>query len=287
MYRQLVTHNRRAAIVFLIDCSLSMLQQTRIGTIECSKIKMAELMCNMMIDELVVRCSRHDRVNNYYDIAALGYSQMGVESLLPGDTEDFMPVDRLTDLMPMPTTITCRAKINGKMVDIPYTYSPWIEPRAGGSTPMLEALAYTYTIVDHWCRNLDNRDSFPPIIFHFTDGLSNDSDKAALLDMASRVTSTHTNDGNTLLFNIHLSTDVDAKQHIFPSNRSFKTTDRDRELLFMMSSIVPKHLEDSVAFILNLKRRGPYRGMMSNYSPGDLISIINTGTESIDSVKHL
>ena len=287
MYRQLVTHNRRAAIVFLIDCSLSMLQQTRIGATECSKIKMVELMCNMMIEELVVRCSRHDGVNNYYDIAALGYSQMGVESLLPGDAEGFMPVDKLSELMPMPTTITSRAEINGKVVDIPYTYSPWIQPRAGGSTPMLEALAHTYTIIDRWCRNLDNCNSFPPIIFHFTDGLSNDSDEAALLDMASRLTSTHTNDGNTLLFNIHLSSDVDAKQHIFPSNRTFKTKDRDRELLFKMSSVVPKELEDSIVYLLNLKRRGPYRGMMSNYSPCDLISIINTGTESIDSVKHL
>jgi hypothetical protein len=241
-----------------------------------------------MIDELVVRATRGDRVRNYYDIAVLGYSRGCVESLLPGEGEGFIAVDRLAELMPAPTTVYIEQHDrDGSIINAPITLHEWIAPRAAGSTPMLEALATVHKLVEEWCSNLDNRHSFPPMVFHITDGSCSNTEREVLIEIASHIKLTHTEDGNTLLFNIHLSTDVDAKQHIFPSNRSFKTTDRDRELLFMMSSIVPKHLEDSVAFLLNLKRRGPYRGMMSNYSPGDLISIINTGTESIDSVKHL
>ena len=287
MYRQVVTHNRRAAIVFLIDCSLSMMQQTRVGTLTCSKMEMAELMCNLMIDELVIRAERHGSVRNYYDIAALGYSNDGVVSLLPGNTDGFMPVDRLIEMMPMPKTILNHTVIEGKDVEIPITYHTWITPKAGGSSPMLEALAHTYMIVDRWCHNLDNRDSFPPIVIHITDGAGNDSNSAALIDMAERLMSTHTNDGNTLLFSVHLSSDTDGKEVIFPNNRRFMTDNRDIMLLFKMSSVIPKSLESSVAYLLNLNRRGPYRGIMSNYSPCDLISLLNTGTESANSIKHM
>lgn len=287
MYKQVVTHNRRAAIVFLIDCSLSMMQQTRIGTLTCSKMEMAEIICNLMIDELVIRAERHGSVRNYYDIAALGYSNYGVVSLLPGNTEGFMPVDRLIELMPMPKTILNHTTIEGTEVEIPISYHTWVTPKAGGTSPMLEALAHTYMIVDEWCHNLDNRDSFPPIIFHITDGAGNDSNSAALIDMASRIMSTHTNDGNTLLFNVQLSSDADDKQVVFPNNRRFTTTNLDSMLLFKMSSVIPKSLESSVSYLLNLNRRGPYRGMMSNYSPCDLTSLINTGTESANSIKHM
>lgn len=286
MYRQIVTHNRRAAMIFVVDCSLSMLQPTRIGALECSKIKMCELICNMMIDELVLRSQRHGEARNYYDIAVLGYSNNGVESLLAANTDGFISVDRLMDLMPQPVTITTRAEINGEMQDIPFTYHPWITPRASGSTSMLEALAQTCVLADTWCRKPDNINSFPPIVFHITDGGGNDSSSEALIDMAARIMSTHTEDGNTLLFTTHLSSDVDGKQHIFPNKRSFKTTDRDRMLLFKMSSIVPKCLEPSMVYLLNLKHKGPYCGLMSNLSPCDLISLLSSGTKSAHHVRN-
>lgn len=287
MYREIVTHNRRAAFVILIDCSLSMLQPSHLGNLNRSKMEVAELVCNLMIDELTLRAAKIDKVRNYYDIAVLGYSQNEVVSLLPGDSPDFIAINRLAEMMPMPRTIYGKfTKPNGTVVDAPITYHPWIDPHASGSTPMFEALATTYTLVDTWCRDIDNRYSFPPIVINITDGAGNDSDSAALIDMATRIQSTHTEDGNTLLFNLLLTSDPLNKRLAMPNNRTFKSKSRELMTLFKMSSVIPKCLEPKIAYVMNIKRRGPYRALLKDFSPCDISSILSTGTESVNCVRR-
>lgn len=288
MYRQPVTHRERTAIIFVVDCSISMLQPAKIGNLILPKIEIIELICNYMIDELILRASRGDKVRNYYDIAVIGYSQGRAESLLPGN-DDLMPIDRLAELMPMPNTIyTAGHGEDGSILNAPITLHEWIKPRAAGSTPMHEALAYVCMLVERWCRNLDNRYSFPPMVFHITDGACNDADEQALLDIAECIKRTHTEDGNTLLFNIHLSSTMEDDYHeIFPHAKKFKPNRYDREVLYAMSSVIPKELEHLVAYLLGLKHRGPYRGVAFNSSPVELLSILNIGTETANNIRFL
>lgn len=266
---------------------MSMLQPTKLGNLVRSKIEIISLICNMMIDELVVRATRGNKVRNYYDIAVLGYSRGEVESLLPGDAEGFIAVDRLVEMMPMPTTLYIEQRDrDGLFTSAPITLHKWIEPRAAGSTPMLEALAVAHKLVEQWCSNLDNRYSFPPMIFHVTDGMCSDADREALLDISSRIKHTHTEDGETLLFNIHLSSDIWNDYHeIFPNAKRFVADRTERATLFEMSSTIPKTLEPSVAYLLGLKHRGPYRSVAFNVAPYELLAILNIGTESINNVK--
>lgn len=288
MYREIVTHNRRAAFVIIIDCSLSMLQPSELGFLNRSKMGVAELVCNLIIDELVLRAVSHNKVRNYYDIAVLGYSQDNVVSLLNDGEPGFIAIDRLVDAMPMPITVfSTPTAEDGTTMKVPITYHPWITPRASGSTPMFEALATTYTLVDTWCRDLDNRYSFPPIVINITDGAGNDGDRAALIDMAKRIQSTHTEDGNTLLFNVQLTSDPIKKRVIMPNNRRFKSNDRDMITLFHMSSVIPKCLEHKIAYVMNIRRKGPYRAILKDFSPCDIASILSTGTESVNCVKNM
>ena len=289
MYKQPITHKARTAILFIVDCSISMLQPTRIGNLIRPKIEIVEYICNIMIDELVLRAVRGNKVRNYYDIAVLGYSMGDVISLLPGQSEGFTAIDRLIEIAPKPKTIYIEQHdTNGSIINAPITFHEWIKPRAAGSTPMHEALAYAYTLIERWCHNLDNRYSFPPMVFHITDGDYNDAHEAELLDIAQRIMQTHTEDGNTLLFNIHLSSDIDDDYHeIFPRAKKFTTDRRDRALLFKMSSIIPKSLEPMVAYLLGLKHRGPYRGVTFNSSPCDLLAILNIGTESANNIRFM
>ena len=90
MYSQPITHQHRTAILFLVDCSISMLQPAQIGNIVRPKIEIIKLICNNMIDELVLRAKRGKEIRNYYDIAAIGYYRGRVESLLPGDSNGFI-----------------------------------------------------------------------------------------------------------------------------------------------------------------------------------------------------
>ena len=201
----------------------------------------------------------------------------------------FTAIDRLIEIAPKPKTIYIEQHdTNGSIINAPITFNEWIKPRAEGSTPMHEALAFAYTLIERWCHNLDNRYSFPPMVFHITDGDYNDAHEAELLDIAQRIMQTHTEDGNTLLFNIHLSSDIDDNCHeIFPHAKKFTTDRRDRALLFKMSSIIPKSLEPMVAYLLGLKHRGPYRGVTFNSSPCDLLAILNIGTESANNIRFM
>ena len=288
MYRQIVTHNRRAAILILVDCSLSMLQPNYIGALNRSKMEVVEITCNMMIDELVERATRHGFVRNYYDIAVIGYSHDEVRSLLRGDSEGFVPVNKLVDMAPMPKTTTVHnIPFPDGIRDINITYRPWIEPRAGGATPMCEALAYAYSLVDAWCRDLDNRDCFPPIVINITDGVGNDSNTAALMDISERITKTNTTDGNTLFFNVLLTSNPIDQRVALPHRSKYRSTNRDAMTLFKMSSLIPKCLEGEMAYLMELNHRGPYRGFMMDFAPVDLMSLLNSGTESRHRIRQM
>ena len=289
MYSQPITHQHRTAILFLVDCSISMLQPAQIGNIVRPKIEIIKLICNNMIDELVLRAKRGKEIRNYYDIAAIGYYRGRVESLLPGDSNGFIAVDRLAEMAPMPKTIYIdQYDSNGFVINAPITMHEWINPRAAGSTPMLEALAYTHILIEKWCRNLDNRYSFPPMVFHITDGAYNDAEETAMIEIASRIMQTHTEDGNTLLFNIHLSTTYPDNFHkIFPHAKRFTTDRPDRAVLYKMSSIIPKELEPFIAQLLGLKHKGPYRGVAYNSSPMEILSILQIGTQSVNNIRHM
>jgi hypothetical protein len=102
MYRRVVTHYDRCAILFIVDCSLSMRNLTRFGTTEMSKIEVASLIVNHMIDDLVARATRGINVRDYYDIGVIGYSGYEAYSMLPGDDTVFKRVVRLVEDSPQP-----------------------------------------------------------------------------------------------------------------------------------------------------------------------------------------
>ena len=289
MYQQTITHNHRTAIIILVDCSTSMLLPTRMPSMTTTKAKAVAFICNYMIDELIERATRRSKVHNYYDVAVLGYASQNVRSMLATGNNDFIAIDRLAEMRPKPkTTFLFQERPDGMETSAPFTIHEWITPTAGGSTPMYEALTYVYELIDKWCKNPDNRDSFPPIIFHITDGKCNDAEIDDLVDIAQKITATGTNDGNTLMYNIHLSSDITQKYgEIFPSDETFTTNDNGKLTLFKISSLLPASLEPFIAELLHLKNKGPYRGVAFNASLCDLISIMNIGSESINSIHYL
>lgn len=291
MYSQPVIHNHRAAIVILVDGSTSMLQQTVLGGMRATKADVVAQTVNYMIDELVVRCSRRSTVRNYIDIAVLGYASQGVESLLPGDANGFIAIDRLADLMPQPQTIYIDHRTpEGRSIAMPFTIHEWIKPLARGNTPMVEGLIYTYKLLDKWCRDADHRSSFPPIAIHISDGNCNDGDTETVVDLARMIRETRTEDGNTIFVNIHLSSCYDiisTNSEVFPAERGFATEDADKMLLYRMSSTVPRCFEGYLRGIMHLKSKGPYRAVAFNAMVNELISILNIGTESLNNIRNL
>lgn len=110
MYQQFVTHRNRTAIILVIDGSVSMKGRMRINSQPMPMSEVAAMVANFIIDELVERARRNKRVRNYYDIAAIGYSGDGIESLLPGDGSGLISVERLAEYMPTAKDIRRRAE---------------------------------------------------------------------------------------------------------------------------------------------------------------------------------
>ena len=273
MYQQFVTHRNRTAIILVIDGSVSMKGRMRINSQPMPMSEVAAMVANFIIDELVERARRNKRVRNYYDIAAIGYSGDGIESLLPGDGDGFISVERLAEYMPQPRTYVVEQKTpEGVSVYAHFLLHSWIEPKAKGCTPMYDALVTVKDMVEEWCNNIDNHDSFPPLV----------------LDIAKRITATHTNDGNTLFVNLYLSpsNEDDDFSLIFPSETIFHSNDPDKRILFKMSSVVPKSLEPVIYDMLHQRYRGPYRAVAFNASVCEILSIINIGSSSVNDFKR-
>lgn len=285
MYQQHVTHRNRTAIILIIDGSVSMKGRMRINNQPMPMSEAAAMVANFIIDELVERARRKKEVRNYYDIAAIGYSGDGVESLLPGDGDGLVSVERLAEYTPQPKIYVVEQKTpEGVPVYAHFHLHSWVEPKAKGCTPMYDALVTVKDMVERWCDNPDNRDSFPPLVLHISNGDCSDASEEELLDIAKRITDTHTNDGNTLFVNLYLSPTNEDNDFslIFPSEAVFHSNDPDRVILFKMSSVIPKSLEPAIYDMLHQRYRGPYRAVAFNTSVCEILSIINIGSSSVN-----
>ena len=285
MYSKPITHLNRGAILVVVDCSMSMQEQTFLNRVPMRKIEAVATVCNYLIDELLERAKRHDEVRNYYDIAVLGYSGADVRSMLAVDTATgFVAIDRLAEVAPEPRTIVFEQHTDdGRTTDAKFTLREWIKPEAHGKTPMFQALSRVYNMVEAWCAKADNRHSFPPIVFHITDGECNDATDADLINIAKSICGTKTEEGNTLLINIHLSPYDELPSEIFPTEISATNLSPHYRTLFEMSSILPEQLNALVASIAKpASSGGGYRAMAYNASPCELLTILNIGSESIN-----
>lgn len=247
-----------------------------------SKAEIASLFANIMIDELYIRSSRYNRTRNYYDIAVIGYGEGGAFSLLGGDDISLMPITELGKNIPEEKTYCFTHKIKGKSHDVSFVVHPWIKPIARGRTPMYEALVEVYNLVDKWCSKRENKNSFPPMIFHITDGDSTDSTPKELLSIAYNIKNTGTRDGKTLMINVHMGCFQEEKPLLFPRVLDCRSTSRNTHMLYHMSSEVPKNIEPLLPPEDTIVESTYERHLMThNTSPYDLLNIIHIGSESI------
>lgn len=288
MYQRSITHNNRALFIFAIDCSTSMREMTRLNTIILSKAKAAALICNYFIDELLERARRNGVIRNYYDIAVIGYSGDDSFSMLTCADSELVSIERLAGHCPPLNTIHLEQQLpTGHTTSVPFMLHEWITPMHENSTPMYAAMTHIYDLVKQWCKEPDNRESFPPIVINISDGDCSDSEDSFLLDITDKIKATATEDGNTLIINIHLaSVRSNTPSIVFPGEKSFKSNDHNCMLLYEMSSTIPQELETTIAALFNKNEKGPYRGVAYNSIACDILSIMNIGTRSINQTSR-
>ncbi len=210
MYNNGITRHNPSCFLFLVDQSSSMAQPFGEDRVAAqTKAEGVALALNNLIRNLVITCSKAEGVRNYFDIAVIGYGKT-IGSAWTGALAggEIVPIrDVAYNFARMAERTPAASGVPVQTARVPV----WVEPSAGGSTPMCEALHYSYGLLSNWLRT--NNSAFPPVVVHITDGEATDGDPAPL--MAS-LTDLKTANGSVTLFNVHLSSRWGAVPASFP-----------------------------------------------------------------------
>ena len=268
-YSQMVDREHPVLFVFLIDQSDSMAES--IGDGGLSKAVSVSAQLNTLIYELIMRCVKipNERPRPYFFAQAFGYStdDLGSPRVNPILTSSPTGWVSMADLAVNPLRIDqMRDPNTGVIVSAPV----WVDPVAGGGTPMCRALDVAGSLASAWLA--EHRYSFPPIVINITDGEATDGDP---LVWSQRLRSLESEDGHLLLFNIALSAH-DAPPQLFPGSTDM-LADEFAALLMRMSSQLPE------STVLNARSQGIMvetgsRGFAYNADMSALAMFMNIGT---------
>jgi Mg-chelatase subunit ChlD len=274
-YGAQISRAHPSCLLFLIDQSGSMSDPVG-GEPGRSKAERLADAINRLLYELVIRCTKDqtEGIRNYYDIGVIGYgSRVGpaLGGLLAG--RDLVPVPEVGD---NPARVEDRhRKIEdgaGGLIEQTVKFAIWFDPVANGGTPMCQALQQARGILQSWVQN--HPTSFPPIVINITDGEATDGDPRS---PAEDIRALATQDGNVLLFNLHLSSRA-GEPVLYPESEA-GLSDQFARQLFEMSSPLPPHIRaaaQSAGYAV-----GPQpRGFAFNADMVEVIKFLDIGTRA-------
>jgi hypothetical protein len=273
-YEKAISRDQPTAFLFAIDHSYSM--DEPIGGAYGSGKRKADAVAdalNRVLYELTVRCGREEGVRDYFDIAVVGYGNGAIKPVLAGPLaeRDFVPISELADA---PLRIEDRQRHvddgAGGTVTETVRFPIWVEPDASGNTPMCAALSHLEGLVSTWVN--EHNDSFPPIVLNITDGEATDGSPEP---GASTIQQIATDDGNALVFNLHLSSNPNQPVH-YPDSETHLADDYAKQL-FRMSSVLPAKLR-SVAMKEGFSVTDVSRGFAFNADIASVVKFLDIGT---------
>lgn len=231
-YSAEITRSNPTCLVFLIDRSGSMAQPFGRQPERRKADGVADAI-NCLLSDLAIKCAKAEGIREYFHVAVLGYGQK-VGSALGGDLAGRQLVS-IGDIANHPLRVEERTRTEddgtGRLLKRKVKFPVWVEPEAGGKTPLTEVLVLARQLVGDFLSRFPQ--CFPPLVLNVSDGMANQDptpEARALMQLASA-------DGNVLLFNAHLS-EKTARPIEFPAGEA-ELPDKFAKLLFRMSSVLP------------------------------------------------
>jgi hypothetical protein len=266
-YTKKVDSLNPGCFIFLLDQSDSM-NYPAYGRSGLSRAHALANAINDLLVNLIRRCTkeRDEPPRHYFDIGVFGYSGTTAQSLLGGQ----LAGRKLVSAAELKNAPLGTEERHGALLPV------WVQPFGAGVTPMCAALKLGGGVAHAWARS--HPDSFPPIVINITDGMATDNDAEADTEVwATRLQSIRTNDGNLLLFNIHISGISDTSV-VFPdSPQLLAVSDLHAQLLFRMSSELPEIMLRA-AGRLGLTVGPGARGLVCNGSIDAVVFALEVGT---------
>jgi len=271
MYDAEISRSNPTAYVFLVDQSGSMGDQMSTGS---KKANFVADVINRTLRDLIVRCTREEGVRDYFEVAVIGYGDTQVRNGLGGPLSgDWLhPISAVAEgtirIEDRPRKIDDGA---GGITTQNVRFPVWIDPQASGGTPMRDAIGTCAQIVAHWSDA--HRSSFPATVLHITDGESTDGDPE---HNAGVLRSLGTDNGSTLVYNVHVSSSAASPQR-YPTSEAGLPDDYAR-LLFRMSSTFPEHIRRYAADAYAMSLAPESRAMVLNADAEELVKFLDIGS---------
>jgi hypothetical protein len=241
---------------------------------------------NRLLQNLILRCAKEEGVRDYFVIGVIGYGERVqplirlAEEVLDGGVEggtitthpELVPVSYLADRpLRLEERVVRTPRPDGTgFVERRSRVPVWFDPEARNGTPMCQALDHTTRVVREWVRFHPR--SFPPIVINITDGEATDGDPSRF---AQHLREYGTEDGEALLFNVHLSSSSRPAVE-FPDTID-GLPDEYARTLFQMSSELPfsmRSAAEAEGFATSLETRG----FIFNADPAALTRFLEIGT---------
>ena len=279
-YTAQITRNTPTAFIFLIDQSVSMQNYTTLYGEEMPMAEAVARIVNHQLNELVLRCIKGSETRDYYDIAIIGYGEKAYSGW-KGELEgrDFVKPSELKEhpYKKITTKKETRTRKGVKVVEVEEVQ--WIEAEATKSwTRVHHAFEKAKGLLDEWMKKHHDKDCYPPTIINITDGEFNGATKEYVLQQANELKSMFTNDGNVILFNIHISANK-AVCVTCPASKDEVSFSSLATTMYEMSSLLPIRYSDRIA---DLRGDGTpnnrYRAMSINADMSTLIQLMDIGT---------
>jgi hypothetical protein len=224
---------------------------------------------NRLLNSLADRCTKGEKILDRYFIAVIGYGATAGQAgpafggKLAGKT--LVPISEVGQ---NPLRVEKRTKKvsdgAGGLVEQTVMFPIWFEPLAKSDTPMCMALDIALGIAGEFIANFPK--CYPPMVINITDGEASDGDPE---QQAAAITTLASEDGNVLLFNLHISSSTAAPVP-FP-DREGTLPDENAQRLFRMSSQLPAPML-KVAAHEGIRVTSETRGFVFN---GDLVTLVN------------
>ena len=184
--------------------------------------------------------------------------------------QPFLLISQVVDLAEVEERQVRESDGAGGLVEVTRKVPVWFRPAAEYGTPMCEALAIASRSLLTWTDN--HPDSFPPIVINISDGAATDGDPEP---QALEIMNLATNDGNALLFNVHLS-ETAATPIQYPDGEDGLPDDLAKRL-FRMSSVLPEPSRE-LAASMDLQVSEHSRGFVFNANLESLVQFLDIGT---------
>jgi hypothetical protein len=230
MYSAEISRSDPSCFLFIIDQSGSMSDPFGAS----SKAGSVSDAINRLLQNLIIKCAKSEGIRDYYHVGVIGYGASvgpAFGGLLAG--KELVPISEIAD---NPSRLEKRLKKvpdgAGGLVDQLVKFPVWFDPVANGGTPMCQALNTAHLILSQWISEYSH--CFPPVVIHITDGESTDGDPTAAMEQIRLLA---TDDGNVLLFNLHISGIPSADELRFPET-SDGLPDQYSRMLYEGSSML-------------------------------------------------